>query len=1048
MPIITCRSVEALLRRATCLVIVAFFGCTAVRAQTVTGTVTDSDTGAPLPGATVMVRGTTTGTTTGLEGGFSLEVPSLQDTLVFSFLGYQTSEVPIAGRSIVNIALQVQAIMGEDVVVTGYMQEEKADLTGAVSVIDAEQLEGTNYSNVAQTLQGKVPGVIIQTDGDPRGNASIQIRGITSVNANPPLIVVDGMPTQLNLNDINPATIASIQVLRDAAAASIYGSRAASGVILIETEKGARGGTVVNYQSTIGGSRIMQVPDMLNTQQYGQALWQAAVNDGLDPNEQTQLYTYEWHTDANGAPVLESVTPRQWLNPEQTMPSADTDWWDEVLQTGLLQKHQLSISTGTDKSRTMFSIGLYQNEGTVIHTGLKRYTAQLNSDFDLIDGKLRVGENLSLSHRNFSGDVGGSIRNMLIMPSIVPVYTNDGEWGGTAYSYGMDDYNNPVRELTMGKDNRNNESRVLGTVFLEFSPIGNLVLKTQGGLDYLQGYGRYVDYTWREGGGKQDTQNGISNNHFQNRNFTWTNTATYTLRGDVHNMTALGGVELYRHVWEGFDAYRQDIEIEDPDYAYLNTATGNLRAGGGGDERAALSYFTKVNYEYGSRYLLSATVRYDGASVFGANNRYAFFPAVSAGWRISEESFFGDDGAISDLKLRASWGKNGNSNIPTTARFNFYDADYYWTAYAIDGRDSGQLASGYRKIQSGNPDLQWEETTQFNIGIDYGLFDDKIVGTLDVYQKSTEGMLFNPPYIGAAGEGAGQWYNAADMLNRGIEFSVTYRNAASNDLDYAITFNAASNRNEITNLPSAVRFAYGGNGIDDDIQGRPLNSFYGFVADGLFRSQAEVDAHAEQRGAGIGRIRYKDLNGDGLITWDRDRTWIGSSDPDLDYGINLDVGFKNWDFSMFWHGVMGNTLRNDWLTYSDFWNVWTQAGFNHSTRVLDAWSPQNPDSDIPALSLSNANDERRLSTYFLESGAFLKLRNIEIGYTLPFSLGQRIGAQHLRVFANADNVLTIKKWWGDDAYTGPYPETSTKAGEYSNPYMRPAVFTMGVDITF
>jgi TonB-linked SusC/RagA family outer membrane protein len=1017
--------------------------------ETITGTVTDGESGETLPGVNILVKGTSTGTSTNANGDYELTVESLQDTLVFSFIGYQQESVPINGRTEVDIEMQSQAIMGEDVIVTGYMEQNQADVTGSISKVSSEDIENTQYSSVAKSLQGKVPGMTITTDGDPVGNAEINIRGITSVNANPPLIVVDGLPTQLDLNDINSGDIASIQVLKDAASASIYGSRAASGVILIETKEASRGQTTVNYKGSAGGSKVFDHPDLLNTQQYGRALWQAAVNDGLNPNEQTLIYNYEWHENADGQLQLDTIIPRQWLNEEETMPSGNTDWFEEGLRTGLQQKHQITVSNGTDVSRTLFSMNYFQNDGPVMHSGLKRYSARLNSDYDLINDKLKIGENIALSHKNFNSGVNGSIRNMLIMPSIVPVYTNTGQWGGTAYDYGMDDYNNPIRELDINKDNRDNETKLVGSVFAELQPMANLVLKTQLGMDYTTGYFRHVNYTWQESGGKQDVNNGVFNDNFRDLNFTLTNTINYKISiNSAHTMEVLGGMELFRHSSEFFNANREDIEIESRDYAFLNTATGNMSVNGSGNEYAMVSYFSKLNYDFKSKYLLSGTFRYDGSSVFGENNRYAFFPALSAGWRISNESFLAENSLISDLKLRASWGKNGNSNIPATARYNYYDSDYYSTSYAINGQENGQLSSGFRKIQSGNDDLQWEETTQFTLGLDYGLLENKISGSIDLYSKQTDGMLFYPPSLAVTGEGAGRWLNAADMTNKGIEFLITYSSNTSSNFNYSISANASMNRNKINNLPEEVRFAYGGNGVDDDIQGRPLNSFYGFVADGLFETQEEVNNSAEQQGKGLGRIRYKDLNNDGEITYEEDRKWIGNSDPKITYGINFDSDYKNFDLSMFWQGVAGNDVRNDWKTYSDFWNIWTQAGMNHSTRILDAWSPTNRDSNIPALSLSNANDERRLSTYFMESGSYLSLRNIELGYSLSQTANQRIGAKKMRVFISAQNLLNITKWWGDNEFTGLYPETSSKDGEYSNPYMRPQIFMAGIDITF
>ncbi len=1014
----------------------------------VEGRIVDQD-GQPLIGVNVLVKGTNKGTATDFEGRFVLDDVDEKAILVVSYVGYQTKEVPVAGKPSIEITLLSDTHLLDELIVVGYSTIKKADLTGSVSVVSSEEIKNNQYTNVLKALQGKVPGMYITADGDPTGRAGVRIRGITSVNANPPLIVLDGMPTQLNLSDINSADIASIQILKDASSASIYGSRAASGVILIETKKGRVGKTNVEYQGSAGYSTIMHRPQMMNTIQYGEAFWRAAINDGLDPGSQTLLYTYDWDRDADGNPQLHAVFPRKWLNREETMPSADTDWFDEVLQNGFRQQHQLSITSGSEKSRSLFSVNYFQNDGTVIHSGLKRYTLRLNSDYNLIDGLLRVGENISVSHKVYRGGVNSSIRNMLIMPPIVPVYTNDGEWGGTAYAYGMDDYNNPVRELTINKDNKNRDSKLMGSVFAELNPLEGLVLKTQVGLNYSRGYFRHINYTWEEGGGKRDIRNGINNYYGNSMNFTFTNTANYDFSIiQDHNFSVLGGIEMFKHKSENFATTRLDIQLEDRDFAYLNSATGNLSAGGSGNELSMISYFSKLNYNYKSKYLLSATMRYDGSSVFGANNRYALFPALSLGWRISDETFFDDITALSELKIRASWGINGNSNIPSTARFNYYDSDYFETAYAIKGQENGQLASGYRRIQTGNEDLKWEETEQYTVGLDYGMFDGRLSGSLDIYHKITTGMLFFPPFLGASGEGAGQWYNAADMSNQGVEFLISYANDPNKAFNYSIGLNLSSNKNRIDNLPEEVRFAYGGNGVDEDIQGLPLRSFYGFVADGIFKSEQEVEQHATQRGKGIGRIRYKDLNNDGQITWQEDRKWLGNSDPKLMYGFDFKFSYKNFNLSMFWQGVAGGLVRNDWKTYSDFWNVWTQAGFNHEVRVLDAWSPANPDSDIPALSLSNANDERRLSSYYLEYGDYLKLRDIELGYDLPAGILRKIRAQNCRLYISAQNMINIKRWWGDHVFTGHYPETATKGSEYSNPYMRPQIFSTGVNITF
>ena len=1021
-------------------------GYTAPVALGVTGRVTDEKSEA-LPGVNVLLKGTTTGSTTNEQGNYSLEVPDGNSTLVFSYIGYLSREEPIGNRSVIDVTLQEDTKALEEIVVTGYMTQKKADLTGSVAVISSEVIEKNSYSNVMQGLQGRVPGMMITTDGNPVGNATIQIRGLTSMRSAPPLIVVDGLPTNMNLRDINPNDIASMQVLKDAASASIYGSRAASGVILIQTKNGKAGETRVTYDGSVGVSSFMNRIEMMDTQQNGQALWQAAINDGRDPNEVTQIYDYEWHRDGEGVAVLDQVTPLEWLNDEKTMPSANTDWFDAGSQLGLQNNHNLTISNGTDKARTLLSLNYHENRGTQIHTGFRRYALRLNSDYTLLKDRLTIGENLSVSNLKLNDQ--NHSHSFLTMPPIIPVHTTDGGWGGTAYNLGMDDYNNPVRMLTQGKDNGSNYTRILGSIYADLRLFKGLHLKTLFGADYTSGNYRHIDFTWKEGGGKQDIINGVRGVQTHTLTTTWTNTLNYDLTLGRHELDFLAGVEAVKYTYERLEGFRRDIEFEDYDYAYLNSATGNQEVYGEGDEWGLLSYFSKFNYVFNQKYLLSATLRYDGSSKFGINNRFGFFPAVSAGWRLSEESFLKNNlGFISDLKLRASWGKNGNSNIPTNALVNYYVADYRATGYGLAGNETGTISSGYRRAHIGNPDLRWEATVQTDIGLDFGLFNGALSGSFDYFYKVTDGMLYEPPYIGAIGEGGAKWINAANMTNKGIEFILTYSANPTPKLSYAITGNISSYRNRIDDLPEEVKFTYGGNGLDDNILGRPLNSFYGFVSDGLFKTQEEVDNSPEQQGKGLGRIKYKDLDGDGRITWEHDRTWIGVSDPDFMYGVNFDVRYGNFDFSMFWQGVAGNTVRNDWKTYSDFWNVWTQSGFNHPTRLLGAWSPANPDSDIPALSLINPNDERRVSTYFMESGSYLKLRQIELGYTLPVGIISKIGMKECRIYANAQNIVNLKKWWGKDKYTGIDPENPSKDAEYSSPYVRPQIFMSGVRISF
>ncbi|MAZ27702.1 MAG: SusC/RagA family TonB-linked outer membrane protein [Cytophagaceae bacterium] len=1008
----------------------------------VTGTVVD-DQGVPLPSVSVQIKGTNTGNATDFDGNYTINARS-GDVLVFSFMGFKTQEIQVGTNNVIDVVLEQDMAQLDEVVVTGYMKQKKADLTGAVATVSTEEIERNPYANVMQGLQGRLPGVQVTADGSPMGGANIQIRGLTSLRSAPPLIVIDGLPTNVSLNDINSNDIASIQVLKDAASASIYGSRAASGVILIETKKGKIGESQITYQGSVGVSTYLDKIEMLNTQQYGTAFWQAAVNDGSDPNAMSQIYDFDWHTDGNGIPVLDQVTPIEYLNDDQTMPSSDTDWFDEGTRLGLQNNHNVSISNGSEKGSQLLSLNYYENQGTQIHSYLKRYTVRLNSDYKLFNDKLIVGENLSLAHLDFNNQ--SRTNELLRMPSIIPVHTTDGGWGGTAMALGMDDYWNPIRQLTMNKDNNNLANTVIGNIYAELQFLKNFKLRTSYGLQYNNGKYRHIDFTWEEGGGRQDINNGVDAAWNENVTQTWTNTLNYSFETDKHQFDFLLGIESVQYKAEDIRGYRRDIEIEDYDYAYLNAATGTQEVYGGGDEWALLSYFSKFNYVFNKKYLLSATIRYDGSSKFGKSNQFGFFPAVSGGWRLSEEAFLEESETISNLKLRASWGKNGNSNIPTNALVDIFDAAYHsglsGTSYGLAGNETGTLASGYRKIHTGNPNLKWETTTQTNVGVDFGFFNGALSGSLDYFHKYTDGMLYEPPYLAAVGEGGYRWVNAANMTNTGLEFVASYFGKVGNDFNFTLTGNVSAYRNRIDDLPQSVKYTFGGNGLDDDILGRPLHSHYGFIADGLFTSQDEVDNSPEQPGKGLGRIRYKDLNHDGRITWEHDRTWLGVSDPDFSYGLNVEASYKAFDFSMFWQGVVGNTVWNDWKTYSDFWNVHVQKGVNHPTRLLNAWSPSNPDSSIPALSLINPNDELRASTYFLESGSYLKLRQIEFGYNIPESALSVVGVKRARVALSAQNLISLRKWWGDDAYTGIDPESPA-----ANSYVRPQMFFLNLNVS-
>lgn len=1026
---------------------------------TVSGRVTSTD-GTPLPGVTVVVKGSPTiGVTTNNNGRYRLTVPDANDTLVFSFIGYLEKTVPVNGRSIINVELRPSSQSLNELVVTGYMTQKKADLTGAVSVVTAKEIEKTHgATNVLTALQGKVPGMFITADGDPSGNATnVQIRGLTSVNGALPLIVIDGVPAPgMNLRDINANNIASIQVLKDAYSASIYGAQGAGGVILIETKHGTPGKTTVTYSGMVGFSDWMNKPKLMNTQQYGKALWQAAVNSGLDPNQATRIYTYQWHKNDQGIPVLDQVTPIKQFN--DTMFSANTNWLKAISRPGLQTDHQVTVSGGSDKATTLFSLDYFQNNGFIIYTGYKRYTVRLNTNYKLLNDHFNIGENLEVSRLNMGTEAyNGNIHQAMIEPSIIPVHTKNGGWGGTAVGLGMDDYWNPVRDQTLNKDNRNKYNKIIGGVYANAYFLKHFTLHSQLGLIYTEGTHRTINFTFREGGGKVNgSPSNVDQWYWWEANQDWTNTLDYKIHKGKSDLDALIGMEASKYITETMDASRQQVQFQNYNYAYLSTATGNTSVNGSGDQYAFLSYFGKVNYVYDSKYLLSGSIRYDGSSKFGINNQFGLFPSLSAGWIISQEKFMQAIPSVSSLKLRASWGVNGNSNIPTGATESLYAADYNSTSYAIAGNPTGNNPSGFYRLSTGNPDLKWETSKQTDIGIDFGLFNQRLTGTVDYYRKSTNGMLFQPPYLGTIGEGGYEWVNAADMSDRGIEFQIGYQSDPNKKFQWGISGNISHNQNKVTHLPVNVEYAYGGSTFKgDNIDGRPLHSWYGFITEGIFKSQKEVDNSPYQPGKGIGRLRYKDLSGpegkpDDTIDYNYDQTWIGSWDPKVTFGVTFNASWNNFDFYMFWQGVAGNTVYDEWKTYSDFWNVWVQNGFNHPVRILNAWSPSNPSSNIPALAWVNSNDELRMSTYLLASGDYLKLRNIQIGYSLPHKLIDKLNIQKFRIYIMAENLIKVKKWWGSNAYIGPDPETQVGPGSasYNNAYVIPLICKTGVDVTF
>lgn len=1018
--------------------------CTMVSAQqvNVSGVIKDA-TGETVIGASVMVKGTKTGTVTDFDGKFHVEcTPGA--TLVISYIGYQTQEVKAADG--MNVVLQEAANDLNEVVVTGYTTQRKADLTGAISVVSVDDIAKQNENNPIKALQGRVPGMNISADGSPSGTATVRIRGIGTLNNNDPLYIVDGIPTKAGMHELNGNDIESIQVLKDAASASIYGSRAANGVIIITTKKGKEGKIKVDFDGSIAVSTYAHKMKVLNAKEYGQVMWQAYVNDGMDPNTNGLGYRYDWGYNAQGTPVLNGISMKKYLDDAGTTPAADTDWFDETTRTGVIQQYNVSVSNGSDKGSSFFSLGYYKNLGIIKTSDFNRFSARMNTEYKLLKNKmLTVGEHFTLNRTSEVQAPGGFLQNVLQFNPSLPIYTEDGNYAGPVGGY--PDRYNPVAVLERNKDNRYTYWRMFGDAYLNLNPFKNFNIRTTFGLDYSQKQQRFFTYPVTEGN-VANNKNGVEAKQEHWTKWMWNAVATYNMELGKSRIDLMAGMELNRQDDIYFSGYKEGFSILNPDYMWPDAGTTNPQAYGSGSGYSLVSFFGKANYNYADKYMASFTIRRDGSSRFGKNNRYATFPSVSAGWRINQENFLKKASWIDDLKIRASWGQTGNQEIDNLARYTLYVSNYgvnenggqsYGTSYDIAGTNGGStLPSGFKRNQIGNDNIKWETTTQTDLGFDFAFFRNTLYGNFDWYFKKTKDILVNMPGIAVMGEGSSQWINAGEMENRGFEFNIGYRNQTHFGLKYDVTANISSYRNKITALPTTVAAngTFGGNGVKSVI-GHPMGAQVGYVADGIFKSQEEIDNHATQEGAGLGRIRWKDLTGDGKIT-EADQTWIYNPVPDFTYGFNIYLEYKNFDFTAFFQGVQGVDIISDLKKETDIWAGLNVGFLNKGKRLLDAWSTSNPDSNVPALSLSDNNNEKRVSSYWVENGSYLKLRTIQFGYNFPGTIASKLAMQRLRMYVSAQNLFTVKS----SSFTGVDPENPNYG------YPIPLNITFGLNVTF
>ncbi len=1029
------------LRRISLSLVLMLF-CQIISAQNVkvSGTVLDPS-GEPVIGATVMQKGSSNGGVTDLDGRFSFEAPK-GSTITISYIGYDTQEFPAAEE--MKVTLKENAKELTEVVVTGYQTQRKADLTGSVAVVQTKDLKTSSDSDPMRALQGHVPGMTITTDGSPSGTGTVRIRGIGSFNSSQdPLYVIDGVPTTSSLNSLNMNDIESMQVLKDAASASIYGSRAANGVVIITTRKGKKGDKVKVDFSTNLTAQFYNSQSMMklsNSREYATAMAQAALNDGLDP----VVYAHNYGLDLNAADGfgIQAWDPATgkfnsytvngaydgYINSRKTMRLADTDWLDEISRTGFAQSYDLSLSNASDKYSALFSLGYKKNNGVLKYTDFENFSARINTSFK-VNKIVTVGENATITYTDQVNLF--PMENALKMSPTVPIYEEDGTTFGGPVG-GMSDRQNPLRELYMNRDNRQKIWRIFGNAYVNITLIKGLLLRSNFGVDYDQSFIHSVIHTFTSDVVKNATASATLG-EANDMKWTWSNTANYDfMPWKGHNFTVLLGMEMHHQNRDDMTSYAETYALEDYSYMWPDASTGTQRATGIGSGYNLMSFFGKVDYNWNDLILASATVRRDGSSRFGENNRYGTFPAFTLGYRLSKNL---NVSWIDELKLRLSWGATGNQAISNTARYGLYVADYgdsreSSTAYDLRLAGSGIFPSGFRATQAENKNLKWETTYQWNAGIDFNLFNNSLYGSIDGYIKEVKDMLILPSFLAATGEGGGMWSNGPSLKNIGMEMQAGYRHTTAYGLGYDINGNLDFFRNKVTFLPGSTTGSYAHTTRQNLVEaGKPYGSRVGYVVDGLYQSREEVLA-AGQENARVGGLKYADLDGNGKIT-EADQDWIYNPVPNFSWGLNMAFTYKNFDLSMFFQGVCGVDVYNDQKFQTDFFSI-TDPGSNKGNRMLDAWTSGNTGSSIPALTTNNTGDEGRASSYFVEHGSWLKMRTLQVGYNFDQKLMQRLHMTSARVYFSGNNLFTLKS----NSFTVSDPEN----GAWAYPHVTSVAF--------
>lgn len=1025
--------------------------------MTLEGRVTDEQ-GRPIEGVSVKNLRSGNGIATDALGSFRIEA-EINDILEFSFVGYETHSFKVSSAQSIAVTLKIKVSELTDAVVVGYTSQRKKDITGAVAVVDMTALKSVPAGSAEQALQGQASGVTIISSGVPGAQSNVFIRGVSSFGNTDPLVIVDGI--QASLNDISAEDIESMQVLKDAGSASIYGVRGSNGVIVITTKKGRSGQATINYSGYYG----VQLPlhanpfNLLNPTDFARLLKEVNPTTRLFANGVPD-YMYAGPSGSGVAKAGDPEVDPSRYNLTVGRPSNSyiiqkankegTDWYRETFKAAPMQSHVVTASGGSEKSTYLFSLGYLDQQGTLIETHLKRYSARINTQFN-VKNNIRIGENAYVFYKDnpafdLSDPSGGNPISMTYrIYSVIPVYDIKGNYGGTFGGPELGNARSPVAVQKRKANDKNDYWDVVGNVYGEIDFLRHFTARTSfgGSIDhqYFLAF-RPTPYNDAEG---NTAANRLTESSVYNTNTIWTNTISYSNQFGKHNLKVLAGSEAIRNYGRSVGGAATTFFSEDPNYLYLSNGTDAITNFSNGYTNTLFSLLSRADYSYNDKYLLAVTVRRDGSSVFGADKRYGVFPSVSAGWRVSEENFMKQADWVTDLKVRASYGVLGSqNNVSPSNAFTLFGASRTASYYDIGGSTNSSL-QGFYQITNGNPGTGWEENIVTNYGLDATLFN-ALDFSIDIYKKSINGLLFALPLPATTGGAEAPVVNIGDIQNKGVDIALGYRGAISNDLQFSAKANITAYKNLVKNIPGTGYFdivssRYGS--LVRNQTGQEVSSFFGYEVIGLFKDDADVAASPTQNQAAPGRFKYRDTNGDKQIT-PEDRTFFGTPNPDFTYGLNLGLTYKNFDLSAIFYGSQGNEALNTTRWYTDFFGSFPAQ---KSARLLDAWTPTNTGSGIPKVEAASSFSTNGVpNSYYMEDGSFVRLKSLVLGYNVTPSFLRRIKANKMRVYIQAVNLFTITKYTGlDPELTGDAASFGIDFGNFPNGQRS---FMAGVNLSF